>query len=195
MVGRTSRMSGSGHKAIPNVREWSGGPHGNPGVVGGLPGCLGVVRKPSWKSGGPSWITGSGREALTDVREWSENHPRHPRGPPGHPGGPSEPSRTFERASTNSWTTGRDSRTSGRASQPLQDICEGLPTTVRHPEGTPNHSRTSKRATRPFLDIRVGFPTTPGHPGRLPATPRHPGGPPDHSRTFGIAFRPISDIR
>ena len=45
------RMSGSGRKAIPNVREWSGG----------HPGCPAVV-------GRPSQMSGSGQEALLDVR-------------------------------------------------------------------------------------------------------------------------------
>ena len=45
-------MSGSGRDGIPNVREWSGGPLGCPGVV--------------WR---PSRLSGSGRETLPDVRE------------------------------------------------------------------------------------------------------------------------------
>ena len=59
------RMSGSGRKAILNVREWSGGYPGCPGVVGSLPGCPGVV-------GRHTRISGSGRVALSDVREWLE---------------------------------------------------------------------------------------------------------------------------
>ena len=53
VVGRPSRMSGSGREALPDVREWSGGP----------PGCLGVV-------GRTSRMSGSSREVLPDVREW-----------------------------------------------------------------------------------------------------------------------------
>ena len=45
-------MSGSGHEALPDVREWSGVP----------PGCPGVVVR-------PSRLFGSGRATLTDVRE------------------------------------------------------------------------------------------------------------------------------
>ena len=45
-------VSGNGREALPDVREWSGGPRGCPGVVG----------RPSWKSG-------SGREAIGDVQE------------------------------------------------------------------------------------------------------------------------------
>ena len=44
-------MSGSAREALPDVREWSGG----------LPGFLGVVERPSWKSG-------SGRQELPDIR-------------------------------------------------------------------------------------------------------------------------------
>ena len=44
-------MSGSGRQAIPNVREWSGGPLGSPGVVGR-----------------PFRMSGCGREALPDDR-------------------------------------------------------------------------------------------------------------------------------
>ena len=47
-------MSGSGREALPNVREWSGDPHGFLRVVGR-----------------PSRMSGSGRESLLDVREWS----------------------------------------------------------------------------------------------------------------------------
>ena len=51
-VRETSRMSGIGGDALPNVSEWSVGP----------PGCPGVVGRPTRKSG-------SGREDLPDVRE------------------------------------------------------------------------------------------------------------------------------
>ena len=57
------RMSGSGRKVIPNVREWSGG----------HPVCPAVV-------GRPSQMSGSGQEALPDVRELSGV-------PPGSSGG------------------------------------------------------------------------------------------------------------
>ena len=65
MVGRPSRMSGSGleaftggRKALLDVREWSGGSTGCPGVVGR-----------------PSRMTGSGREALPYDQEWSGGPP------------------------------------------------------------------------------------------------------------------------
>ena len=61
VVVRLYRMSGSGRKAIPNVREWSGDSLGCPGVVG-------------W----PSQLPRSGLEILSDVREWSGGPPRCP---------------------------------------------------------------------------------------------------------------------
>ena len=54
MLERSSRRSGSGVEAHPEVREFLVGP----------PGCLGVVERSSRRSG-------SGREALPKVREWS----------------------------------------------------------------------------------------------------------------------------
>ena len=47
-------MSGSGRDANQDVRAWSGGP----------PGCPGVVNR-------PSRMSGSSQEAVPDVREWS----------------------------------------------------------------------------------------------------------------------------
>ena len=47
-----------GWESFPDVREWSGGPPGYPGVVGR-----------------PSWMTGSGLEALPVVRDWSGDPP------------------------------------------------------------------------------------------------------------------------
>ena len=61
-------MSGSGQEALPNVREWSGGP----------PGCPGVVGMSSQMSGSGQESLSDVREALPDVRVWS-------RGPPGCP--------------------------------------------------------------------------------------------------------------
>ena len=46
-------MSGSGREALPNFREWLGGPPGLPAVFGRS-----------------SRIFESGRETLPDVREW-----------------------------------------------------------------------------------------------------------------------------
>ena len=50
VVGRSSRMSGSGWEALPDVQEWSEVPPGCPGVVGR-----------------PSRMPGSCRQALPDV--------------------------------------------------------------------------------------------------------------------------------
>ena len=47
-------MSRNGREALPEVRQWSGGPPGGPAVVG----------RPSRRSG-------SFREALPEFREWS----------------------------------------------------------------------------------------------------------------------------
>ena len=54
-------MSESGWEILPNVQEWSGG----------LPGCSGVV-------GRPSYMSGSCSESLTDVRERLGDSPSCP---------------------------------------------------------------------------------------------------------------------
>ena len=64
-----AQMSGSGREAVPDVQEWLGGP----------PKCAGVVVRPSWVVGRPSWKFESGWDAFPVVREWSG-------GPPGCPG-------------------------------------------------------------------------------------------------------------
>ena len=69
-------MSGSGRKALPNVREWSIGPTGCPGVLG----------RPFRMFARPSRMSGSGRNSLPDVRKWSVV-------PPGFPGVVGRPSR------------------------------------------------------------------------------------------------------
>ena len=72
-------MSGSGREALPDVREWSGG----------TPGCPGIIDRPSRMSGSgrsPSRTSGSSRETLGDVWEWSG-------GPFGFPGLVGRPSR------------------------------------------------------------------------------------------------------
>ena len=51
-------MSKSGREALPNVREWSGGPPECPGMIGR-----------------PSLMSGSGRESLPNVLEWSGGPP------------------------------------------------------------------------------------------------------------------------
>ena len=55
-------MSGSGREALPDVREWSGGPLGCPVVVGGPSRMSGMV-------GRPFRMSGCCREYLQDVRE------------------------------------------------------------------------------------------------------------------------------
>ena len=69
-------MSGSGREARPDVRDWSGGPPGFPGVVGSGRAALPDV--PEWLRcphrcpgvvGRHFEMFGSGREALTDVWE------------------------------------------------------------------------------------------------------------------------------
>ena len=65
MVGRTSRMSRSSRETLLNVREWSVGLLGSPGVV----------RSPSRMAVSPFRISGSGPEALPDVQLWSEALP------------------------------------------------------------------------------------------------------------------------
>ena len=52
-------MSGSGREALPDVREWSGGP----------PGCPGVVGRPTRMSGSGREAISNGWEALMDGRE------------------------------------------------------------------------------------------------------------------------------
>ena len=78
-------MSASGREAFPDVREWSGGP----------PGCPGIVLIPYRMFGRTSWmykrtarLSGSGREALPKVWEWSG-------GPPGCPRVVGRPHRIF----------------------------------------------------------------------------------------------------
>ena len=66
-----SWMSGSCGEAHPYVREWSGDPPSCLRVVGGPPGCPGVVES-------RSQMSGSSREYLTDVWEWSRCLPGCP---------------------------------------------------------------------------------------------------------------------
>ena len=60
MSGWPSRLSGSGREALPDVSVWSRGPPNVKEWSEGLPGCPGVV-------GRPSRMSGSGREAISDV--------------------------------------------------------------------------------------------------------------------------------
>ena len=68
MVGRPYHRSGSGWEALPEVREWSVGNPGGPGVVG----------RPSRSSRRPIRRFRSGREAIPDVLEWSKGPPEGP---------------------------------------------------------------------------------------------------------------------
>ena len=54
-------MSRSGRETLPDLREW----------LGGLPGCPGVVGRPSQMSGRPFVLSGSGWKSILDVWEWS----------------------------------------------------------------------------------------------------------------------------
>ena len=116
VVGRPSRICGNGREALPDVREWYGGPPvcwiGRDALLnmqewpGGPPKCPGVVGSPPRMSGRPSRFFGSHRETIPVVRGGREAHPdvRGPyrmtgsvrlalpdvqqlsRGPPGSPG-------------------------------------------------------------------------------------------------------------
>ena len=75
LVGRPSRMSGSGRQALPYVQEWWKVPPECPGVVARpsrMSGCgrIALPDVPQW-SGWPSRMFGSGQEALPDVQELS----------------------------------------------------------------------------------------------------------------------------
>ena len=62
MVGRPFQSSNSGLEALPQVREWSGGPSvGFQEWSGGTPAGPGVLGRPSCRSR-------SGREALSQVQ-------------------------------------------------------------------------------------------------------------------------------
>ena len=128
---RLSRMSGSGRKTLPDIRE-------------GLPNTPRHLREP------PGHLERVSRQLL-DIREglpplldvWQclPTTPRHPGGPPTTPG--------------RSAASSDHSRTFGRDSRPLTDIRESLSTTpghsrgtLKHLDGSPNHSRTSERAPR-----------------------------------------------
>ena len=93
-------MSGSGREALSEVREWSGGPLGGPGVVGRLSRMLGVV-------GRPYRMSESGREALSDVQEALPDFQGWLKCPPGC-------LRVFD----------RPSRTSGSCREALPDVRE-----------------------------------------------------------------------
>ena len=71
-----SRRSSSVRETLKEVRDWSGGPSGGPGLV----------KRPSWRSEWPIRTSGNGREALWEVRVWFG-------GLPGGPGVVGRPSR------------------------------------------------------------------------------------------------------
>ena len=64
-------MFGSGREALPDVREWSGGPREFTGVVGRPTRITSSGRR-------PSRISRSGWKTHQDVQEWSECPPRSP---------------------------------------------------------------------------------------------------------------------
>ena len=71
-------MSGSGRKAIPYVREWSGGPPECPREVGRHSQTSGLVGRPSRMSlsgGRPYRMFGRGRETLPDIGVGRETLP------------------------------------------------------------------------------------------------------------------------
>ena len=63
-----SRRFESGWEALLKVRDWSGGPHGSPGVVG----------MPSQRYGKPSRITRNGHETITEDQERTGGLPEGP---------------------------------------------------------------------------------------------------------------------
>ena len=85
-------MSARGPDALPNVQEWSRGPHGLSGMSRSDRVDLPDVRK--WSGGPPmipevlgrtsrmsirfTWMSGSDRVDLPDVREWSGGPPECP---------------------------------------------------------------------------------------------------------------------
>ena len=93
VLGRPSRMSGSGRETIPDFRKLSGVSlevfkflpdvwgwrqalldvrqfmGDRPGCLGGPPGCPGVVGRPARKFGSLYRMSESARETLSDVRE------------------------------------------------------------------------------------------------------------------------------
>ena len=63
MVGRPSRIAGSGRESIPKGQEWSKGPPGSSKEVGSPVGGPGVVES-SCRRAGIGW------EALLEGRKW-----------------------------------------------------------------------------------------------------------------------------
>ena len=64
-------MSVCGQETLLDVREWSEGPPGCPGMVQRPCRMSGSGREASLGIGRPSRMSGNGPEALLDVREWS----------------------------------------------------------------------------------------------------------------------------
>ena len=149
--GSPSMRAVSGWKAILEGPEWSVGPSIR----------LEVFGRPSRRSG-------SHPKVHQDVWEWSGGP--HCRtgvvgGPPGAP--PHIP------------TTPDHYHPTGRASEPLLALREGLLTIPGYAEGPTNHSRCSRKVTRLLPAIQKGLSTTPGLPH----------GTHDHFRPTGRASR------
>ena len=191
MFGRSSRMSGTVWKALPDIREalsnvqkWLGGSLGCPGVVGSFPGCLGGV-------GSPSRMSGSGRDTLPNVRELSgapQGCPGVVEAPPGCPeglpdvqewlGDPAEcpgvvckPSQMF----------GRPSQMSGRCWEALTDFREwsrmfGSGQSLsrmsgRSRESLPDDLESSGEPSK-CPEISYGYPGVVGWPSRMSGSGR-----------------------
>ena len=96
-------MSGSGRKALLDIREWWVAFKNVREWTGGLHGCTGLV-------GRPSWISGSDQDAHPDVQQLSGS-------PPGCPEVVGRPSRMCG-------SGGRPSRMSGSGQEILENIRE-----------------------------------------------------------------------
>ena len=157
-------MCGSGWEVPQDVREWSAGLPGCPGMVGRPPGCPGVFvssREASQMSGiglealpdigsgrkAPQ-MSGSGCEVLLDVREWSRGRPdvREFSGvPPGCLGMVGRPSTMFR---------------NGRESLPdVKEWSRGPPGSMGM-VGRP--SRKSGKSLEAILDVQVWSGAPPG---------------------------------
>ena len=75
MGGRHSQMSWSGQRALLDVREWSGGSPGSPGMVWSPIHLFGSGQEALTVGRDAFQMSGSGQKALPDVREWSGGPP------------------------------------------------------------------------------------------------------------------------
>ena len=141
MFGRSSRMSVTVQKALPdireallNVRKWSRGSLG----------CPRVVRR-------PSRMSGSGRDALSDVREWLRGPPRCS-GVVGRPsrmtGKGEKPSRMSRRLRGYLGVVGRPSWMSGSGQDTLPEVLKGPLGCLGVVRGPPGYPRVVKFPSR-----------------------------------------------